>query len=306
MTPDEHTINELFIDVGDGHQLYVQDWGNKKAITPIINLHGGPGGGAYDGNKQLFDPGQQRVIFFDQRGAGKSLPKGSLEHNTTADLVDDIEKIANHFKLKQFIITGGSWGSCLALAYALKYPKRLKAMVLRGIYTGSQAETDYLDKGEWRAFFPDVWDAYLSRTPKAYHDNPSAYHYQQLKSKDPAKVKAAAYAYGEVEGSLISLDDRHVAEKFDEFDPDGMRIELHYLANGCFMPDRYILDNAHKLAMPIWLVQGRYDFVCPPQTAYELSRRTPKAQLVWSVAGHRGSDRGIYEIMRALLLQLTA
>lgn len=147
MTPDTYTNQEFFLDVGDGHQLYVQDWGNPQAKTPIIFLHGGPGAGCHDGHKQMFDPALQRAIFFDQRGAGKSLPAGHLEHNTTADLIGDIEKLADRLKLSGFIITGGSWGCCLALAYALKHPKRLKALVLRGIYTASKSETAYLDDG---------------------------------------------------------------------------------------------------------------------------------------------------------------
>lgn len=305
MTPDSYTISEQFLDVGDGHRLYIQEWGNPKAKIPIIFLHGGPGAAVYDSNKLFFDAEQQRVIFFDQRGAGKSLPKGSLENNTTAHLVEDIEKLANHYKFGQFVITGGSWGSCLALAYAMRHPKRIKAMVLRGIFTGSQDETDYLDKGLWRTFFPDVWEAYLSRTPKEHHKDPSAYHYQQLHSKDPAEVKASAYAYSELEGSLLSLDDRHMPENFEDFDPAGMEIELHYLENLCFMPDRHILKNANNLQVPIWLVQGRYDMVCPPITAHELHKKLPQSQLIWSSAGHRGSDRGIYEIMRSLLLELT-
>lgn len=305
MTPDTYTISEQFLDVGDGHQLYIQDWGNKNADLPIIFLHGGPGGGCSNGHKQTFDPRTQRVIFFDQRGAGKSLPKGELKNNTTKELVEDIEKIAQHFKLDEFILTGGSWGSCLAFAYGLKYPKRVRAMVLRGIYTGTREETEFIDKGEWKTFYPEVWDAFLSRTPKKHHDNPSQYHYENFQSDDPEKAKASSYAFSELEGSLLSLDDRHTTSDYAEFDPDGMKIELHYLKNDCFMPDKYIFDNASKLTMPIWLVQGRYDMVCPPITAYALHQKLPNSKLIFSTAGHRGGDRGIYEIMRALLLQLT-
>ncbi len=305
MNPDAHTISEQFLDVGDGHSLYIQEWGNKEAELPILFLHGGPGAGCSDGHKQIFDPKSQRVILFDQRGSGKSLPKGLLEHNTTDDMVEDIEKIADHFKLKKFIITGGSWGACLAFAYALKHPERLHAMVLRGIFTGSKEETDYLDNGLFKQFYPDVWDAYLERTPKGHHDDPSAYHYKQMKSSDPAVVKASSYAYSELEGSLLRLDDRHTAENFDTYQPEGMNIELHYLAQLCFMPDRYILDNAHKIKTPTWLVQGRYDMVCPAKTAYEMHKAMPNSKLIFTTAGHSGSDRGIYEITSALLKEIT-
>lgn len=305
MNPDEYTITEKFLEVGDGHSLYTQDWGRADAKMPIVFLHGGPGAGVSDKHKQQFTPTSQRIIFFDQRGSGRSLPQGSTANNTTADLVADIEKIADHYGLKKFIITGGSWGSCLAFAYALKHPERIQAMVLRGIFTGSKEETDYIDNGDFRLYFPDVWETFLSRTPKAHHSNPSAYHYKQIKSTDPAAVKASSYAFSEMESSLISLDDRRTVESFDDFEPEAMNVELHYLENLCFMPDRHILDNAHKIKTPTWLVQGRYDMVCPPKTAYELNKLMPNSKLIFTTAGHHGSDRATNDVTKAILLELT-
>jgi proline iminopeptidase len=305
MNPDKYTLGEHFIEVGDGHTLYVHDWGKKDAKHPIIFLHGGPGAGVKDKYKQVFDPTTERVIFFDQRGCGKSVPAGSVEHNTTKEMIEDIKKIADELKLKSYIMNGGSWGSCLALAYALKYPDDIYAMVLRGIYTASKFETDYLDDGEiWRVYFPEAWQAYLDRTPKEHHADPTAYHFKQALGDDPVKAKLSAYAYGELESSLIQLDERHVPEDFETFDPNFAKIEMHYLANGCFLPERYILDNAHKLTMPIWLIQGRYDMVCPPITAYELNERLPNSNLAWTLAGH-GNDRPNYDLNRALLQQLS-
>lgn len=301
MIPDKYTLGEHMLSVGDGHKLYIYDWGKKDAKTPILFLHGGPGNGVNDRYRQRFEPTKQRVIFFDQRGCGKSTPSGSLKNNTTDDLVEDIEKIAKQLKLDEFVITGGSWGSCLALAYALKYPKRIKAMVLSGIYAGSKAETDYLLGGEWRTFFPDVWEQFLERTPRNKHDNPIAYHYKKASGENKSAAKKSIYAVSELESSILSLDDRHIPANFEEFEPDGEKIEMHYLKNDCFMPDRYIMKNAHRLKMPIWLVQGRYDFVCPPITAYELNKRLPNSQLIWTVAGH-GNDRANYDVVRTILL----
>ncbi|HSX08147.1 MAG TPA: alpha/beta fold hydrolase [Candidatus Saccharimonadales bacterium] len=305
MTPDAHTIQELFLEVGDGHQLYVQDWGAADATTPIVYLHGGPGSGCSNKHRQSFDPKKQRVIFFDQRGCGRSLPYGSLEHNTTADLVEDIEKIAVHLKLDTFVITGGSWGSCLAFAYALKYPARVKAMALRGIFTGTKEEASWLDNGDFRAFYPDIWDAYLAKTPKSHQANPSKYHAERILHGDEAAARDSGYAYECLEGALLSLDDRFMAPGPEDYDPAGVRIETAYLQNGCFMPDKYILHNAHKLKMPIWLVQGRYDMVCPPITAYNMHQALPNSHLIWTIAGHHGSDRSTYDAMHAILLQLT-
>lgn len=303
MTPDLHTIQETFIDVGERHTIYVHDWGNKQAAMPILSIHGGPGSASRDKHKMLFDPEQQRVIFFDQRGCGRSLPAGSLEHNTTADLIEDIEKIAKHLCLQQFVITGGSWGSCLALAYALQYPKRVCAMVLSGIFTGSQAEIDWINKGGFRTFFPDVWQQYLERTPQSHHGDPSAYHYRRALNGEAEAMKASAYAYGCLEGALLNLDDRFIPEPYDTFDPSGTRIEMHYLANRCFMPDQHVTRQAHTLSMPIWMVQGRYDCVCPPQTAYQLSKVLPNGHILWATSGHR-SEHEVWNLMRHLLGQL--
>jgi proline iminopeptidase len=299
MTPDEFTIQETFVEVGDGHQLYLHNWGNPKAQTPIIFLHGGPGSGQHNRYRQRFNPFEQNVIFFDQRGSGRSLPYGSLENNTTADLVDDIEKIANYLKLEKFILTGGSWGSCLALMYALKYPERVISMALQGIFTGSRAEIDYLDKGGFRTFFPDAWEQYLSQTPKSYHNDPTSYHFERILSDNPIAMHDSAHIYAALEKSLVSLDDRYIPEDQDQFDAIPIRTEVYYMANHCFLEDRYILDNAHKLTMPVWIVQGRYDFICPPSTAYELHQKIQNSTLIWTMAGH-GNDRSNYDVMRAI------
>jgi proline iminopeptidase len=301
MNPDEHTIQELFVDVGHGHQLYVQDWGNPKA-PPAIFLHGGPGGGVKNNHRAPFDPTRHRVIFFDQRGCGKSLPYGSLEHNTTPDLVEDITKIADQLKLKQFVLVGGSWGPTLALAYAIKYPKRVKAMVLSGIFTGSRSELDWLEQGLFRTHFPDVWEAYLAKTPKSHQANPAAYHYKNVLGNNERAVKRSGMALQSLEGSVMNLDDRVKPIDPETFDPTDIRTEVHYLANNCFLPDRYILKNAHKLQMPVFLVQGRYDMVCPPMVAYELHQRLPNSHLFWTVANHR-TEHEIETVVKSILLQ---
>ncbi len=303
MQSDEYTNQEFFLDVGDGHQLYVQDWGIKDAKRPIIFLHGGPGTGLKEAYKTTFEPTLQRVIFFDQRGTGKSLPYGSLKNNTTHDLVEDIEKLAKHLKLPKFIITGGSWGSCLALAYAIKYPDLVEALVLRGIFTGRKSEIDWLEKGGYRNFFPDVWQGFVDDTPKAHTKDPAAYHVPRILGDDESAVATSAYALGKVEGALLSLDDRYTPSGQEEYDPTFVKIESHYMANKCFMPDSYILDNAGKINAPVWLIQGRYDMVCPPITAYELDQRLPDSHLIWTVAGH-SNDRGNYDVNRTILLQM--
>lgn len=306
MTPDEYTIKEYMLPVGNGHTVYVHDWGNPKSKQPFLFLHGGPGSGCNDAFKAFFDGTRDRVIFFDQRGAGKSTPKGKLEHNTTQDLISDIEHILDNHGLEKIIIFGGSWGTTLALAYALAHPGRVASMVIRGIFTGRQAEIDHLDKGNFRNFFPDVWDAYLLRTPEQYRDDPTAYHSARAVGDDTKAAFESSYALGEFEGSVSALEDRHKATDPKIFDPVPARIEAHYIMNHCFMEENYIMDNAHTLSMPIWIVQGRYDMVCPPVTAYELHKRLPQSSLVMTQSGHSGNDHGNFDALRATVAALAA
>jgi len=302
VTPDTYTIQETFLAVGDGHELYIHEWGNPKAHMPILFLHGGPGGETGDKHKRVFDPTSQRVIFFDQRGCGKSLPLGSIQHNTTQDQIGDIEKIANHLGLKNFVLTGGSWGCCLALAYAITHPKRVAGLVLNGIWTGTKEETNYVDQGGFRQFIPEVWERYVAATPKTHQADPSAYHFKRILGDDQAASKESGYTYENLEGALLKLDDRYHPEPIEDFDPTGVRIEVHYFVNHVFLPHRYILDNAYKLTMPVWLVQGRYDVVCPPVTAYELAKKLPQGQLIWTLNGHM-ADHESWNVQRTLLAQ---
>lgn len=303
MTPDEHTNQELTIEVGHGHRLYVQDWGLATAKVVIIFLHGGPGGASKDKYKTGFDPQKQRVIFFDQRGSGQSTPSGSLQHNTTAELVEDISTIADQLGLDQFWLHGNSWGSTLALAYALAHPKRAAGLAIGGIFTGSKSETAWIDKGQFQNFYPDVWQAYLQRTPKEHRHDPSAYHFDKILNGNAQEQKLSGYAYDMLESGVVALDDGPRKTDFDDYDPAGIRIEIHYLANGCFMPEEHILQKAHQLTMPVFIVQGRYDMVCPPIIAYRLHEAIKGSQLYWTQSGHRVEHEG-QNLFKAILAQV--
>ncbi len=303
MQKDSYTNQELMLEVGAGHTLHVVDWGKKDAILPTIFLHGGPGSSAKDKHKSAFNPLTQRVVFFDQRGAGLSTPTGSVSNNTTQYLLDDISKIADELHIEKFNLHGSSWGSTLALAYGIAHSERVANIVIGGVFTGSKAESDWIDKGHFKSFYPDIWQAYLDRTPVEFHSDPSAYHFEKIESGTPEEQKLSAYAYDCLESGVIKLDDRFTPENFEDYDADGMRIEIHYLKNNCFLPDRYILDNADKLTMPLYIVQGRYDMVCPPATAYELHKKVPHSKLYWTLAGHHTEHEG-ENIFRAILSEL--
>ena len=275
------------LDVGDGHTLYVEDWGNRDAKYPVIFLHGGPGGGVKDRHKRVFDQTRNRVIFFDQRGCGRSTPYGSIENNTTDDLEQDITRIADYFGLDKFVLHGSSWGSALSLIYALRHPDRVHSVVVGGVFTGSRFEMDWIDQGSFKTFRPDVWQTFLDSTPTEHRDDPTKFHFDKAVNGTPEEQLASVYAYDCLESAVATLDDRFTPEVIEDFDPAPSKIEMHYLLNDCFIPERYVLDNASNLTMPIHIVQGRYDMVCPPVTAYELSKTAPSAKLYWTLAGHK-------------------
>lgn len=301
MTPDEYTIQQAFIEVGDGHQLYTCEWGNPSAKTTFILLHGGPGSYSKDAHKRQFNPTQHRVIFYDQRGCGQSTPYGSLEHNTTQDLVEDITKLLKHYKVGKAVFIGGSWGAALALVYAVAHPARVEALVLNGVFTGSKEEIGWLDQGRFKAFYPDAWEAFLARTPRKHHNDPVAYHTKRVLGQDNQAMVESGHAYETLEGSVMFLDDRVRSSDLATFDPLPIRMEMFYMQKGCFLPDRHVFDNAHKLTMPVWMVQGRYDMVCPPKAAYELHQKLPNSQLIWTISNHL-PERGSADVIKTILL----
>ena len=293
MTEDVYTNQTFKLPVTHGHELWVHDWGSKDAKTVFFFLHGGPGGQCKDKHKMPFDPKTQRVIFHDQRGSGQSTPSGKWHHNTTQDLVSDITAIADHLDIKAFVIVGNSWGSTLALYYAITNPNRVSAVVVGGVWFGSKDENDWLNRGMWRMHFPDVWDKFCAAVPAKYRKDPAAYCFETAFGKDETAAAEAIRIYGDLEAALISLDDRHEPTPAKDFDPSSMFIEMRYMAKGCFMPDRFIPRNAHKLTMPVHIVQGRYDFVCPPDAAYELHKLVAHSTLTWVQAGHAAEHETI-------------
>jgi proline iminopeptidase len=305
MTPDGYTIEETHLDVGDGHRLYVHDWGDLHAPVAVLSLHGGPGTACSDSHKEYFDGSRQRVVFFDQRGVGKSTPYGSLDHNTTAHLAEDMVKVLDHAGVEKAVIMGGSWGCCLALAFAIAHPDRVHALVLYGVMTGRQEEMDWLNGGRYRTFFPEVWQWYLDRTPPEHHDDPTTYHFERILGDDDSASRESAYAYTTSDSAVMELDGRFKPAPFDEdFDPVPARIEAHYFTNSHFLPDEHILHNAQTLDMPVYLVQGRYDMICPPGNAYTLVSRLLRGELLWGISGH-APGRESWNLLRLLMLEVT-
>ncbi len=286
------------LPVGSGHTLYVEECGNPQG-QPVVFLHGGPGGGCSPEDRQFFDPEHYRIILFDQRGAGRSTPHASLTDNTTWYLVEDIETIRKAMGVESWLVFGGSWGSTLALAYAQKHTERVTGLILRGIFTLRRRELEWFYQEGASRLFPDLWEKYLAPIPvNERHDLISAY-YRRLTSDDAEQQVPAARAWAVWEGSLSKLQrDPGMVSKYggDMFSLAFSRIECHYFVHGGWLEaDNQLIRDAKMLKhVPGVIIQGRYDVVCPAETAWALHKAWPQAKFVMvEDAGHNSRENGI-------------
>jgi proline iminopeptidase len=284
--------------VSDVHEIYFEESGNPDG-KPVVFVHGGPGAGTDPKHRRFFDPQAYRIILFDQRGCGKSTPHASLVDNTTWDLVADMERLRAHLGLERWQVFGGSWGSTLALAYAEKHPERVSELVLRGIFMIRKQEIDWFYQRGASALFPDAWEGYLAPIPEAERgDLLHAYH-RRLTSDDADVRQAAAKAWSVWEGttSHLFVDEEEIARTGgEEFALAFARIECHYFVNGgFFQPETQLLDDVGRIRhIPAVIVQGRYDVVCPMESAWALHRAWPEADLrIVPDAGHSAFEPGI-------------
>lgn len=288
--------------VSDLHEIYYEECGNP-AGKPALVLHGGPGGGISPFLRQGHDPAKYRIILFDQRGCGQSTPHASLVDNTTWHLVADIEALRQHLGVERWQVVGGSWGSTLALSYALRHPDRVTELVLRGIFTIRKSEIDWFYQEGADQIFPDAWENYLSVIPAEERGNLVAAYYRRLTGPDDAERQKAARAWSLWEGVTLSLLPNPVREKAfaeDHYAAAMAAIECHYFVNGAFFDhDGWIIANAGRLReIPAVLIQGRYDVCTPARTAWDLHRAWHEAQLVMVPdAGHTGTEPGIADAM---------
>ena len=284
-----------WLDVGDGHEIYWEACGNRDG-EPALFLHGGPGGSCQPDHRRLFDPEAYRIILFDQRGSGRSRPKGELQNNNTQALAADIEKLREALGVENWLILGGSWGAALALAYAQRWPQRVRALVLRGVFTARQCEVDWLYKFGASSIFPEAWQRFTAPIPEAERDNLVAAYHRRLTGDDINARREAARTWCGWESELLTLIPRGARYSgVTEGDLALARIEAHYFINKSFMPDGELLAGMDPIAhIPGVIVQGRYDVVTPPRTAFELAQIWPAATLnIVPDAGHATSEPGI-------------
>ena len=311
-TTDPNVIQKGHLGVGDGHSIYWEDWGNRKA-TPIFSLHGGPGAGFNDKHKFLFDPKIHRVIFHDQRGSGKSTPFAETKHNTTQDLIGDIEKLRKHLHIDNMYVAGGSWGSALALLYSLAHPKRVLRMLIWGVFLARQFEIDFVNEGYPRYFFPEEWNRFISLVPKEHRKNGTSvmkYYVEKIHSKDKSIATTYADEWTLWESTLLSMNYNRLGVEMETIgDKDNVavaKLETHYFLKRCFIPENYIINNISKIKhIPCSVVQGRFDMCTPPISAYDLAKAYGKnATLQWVNTGHVRSEPEMFAALKATIRAL--
>jgi len=285
--------------VSDEHTIYVEQSGNPEGV-PVVCFHGGPGGQSVPLYRRFFDPDHYRIILFDQRGAGRSTPHASLDNNTTFDLIKDAEKIRKALNIERWHCFGGSWGSTMALIYGIEHPERVLSICLRGVFLATQAEVHWLYQHGASQIFPDAFEDFEQAIPQAERGDLLRAYHARLTSNDHEQRVRFAHHFALWESSCSRL--HYVGkEKLqnsidDRFALQIARLEAHYFVNASFLDeDDWILSRAHRLSkIPMTIVQGRYDVVCPPTTAWSLKKALPHAALkIISDAGHASSEPGI-------------
>ncbi|XP_052806828.1 probable proline iminopeptidase [Mya arenaria] len=297
MYPDIEPYETGMLKVSDLHTVYYEQSGNPDG-KPVIFLHGGPGGGTSPRDRTFFDPSVYRIVLMDQRGAGKSTPPAELRENTTWHLVSDIEALREKLEIKSWVVFGGSWGSTLALVYAIKHADRVKALVLRGIFNLRRKELLWLYQEGANFIFPDEYEAYVKPIPEVERfDLMSAFYRCLTGNNEDKKIEAAkAWSRWEMALSRLYLDPANVLRaEADKWALQFARIECHYFVHGGFMEkDDWILANVNKIRnIPTTIIQGRYDIICPAITAWDLHKVFPEADFqIVPDAGHSNREPG--------------
>ena len=300
-------LTSQLLPVGDGHEIYVETVGRPDGI-PAIYLHGGPGSGCQPDHRRLFDPERFHAVLFDQRGAGRSRPKGRREGNTLPHLIADMEMIREKFGFERWLVVGGSWGATLALAYAQAYPNRVSGIVLRATFLGTREELDAAFLKTLPQFYPGLSDDFIGLVPEAERRQPLQAYWRRILDSDTAVHAPFARAWHDTERILSEHSPTRTRLDLDSLKSSGALpatpfMEAHYFAHDCFMRPNQLLDEAGKLAgLPGVIVQGRYDLLCPPATAHALASRWADAELhVVDRAGHTLYDAGVRNaVMKAI------
>ena len=293
--PNIAVYQQQWLDVGDGHQLYLEQSGNPNGIA-VVYLHGGPGGGTSKDHRRYFDPDKYRIILFDQRGCGRSTPSPSVHHNTVTHLVADLELIRQHLSISHWLVTGGSWGTTLALLYGIQYPETVLGFILRGVFLGTTAEYDWLYGQDGAAgFFPEYYREFTKQLIDVKADNIVQGYYDVLTGSNEIAAIAASKAWCLWELRLSTIEHHSIDIHQIEDSHQALcmaKISSHYFINKCFIDEGLILASIEKIkAIPAIILHGRYDMVCQLRNADQLVQKWPNAQLqILPKAGHSGFE----------------
>ena len=302
--PPVEPFDQRILDVGEGHRLYVEQCGNPEGL-PVVVLHGGPGGGCSPAMRRYFDPAIYRIVLFDQRGCGRSRPHASVEDNTTWHLVADIERIRETLGIERWAVFGGSWGATLALIYAESHPDRVRMLALRGVFLMTEEELDWFYGGGAGRFWPDLWDRFTRLIPEDERGDLIGAYHRRLFSGDMLEEIKCARAWAAWENALASIDsDGLTGESPSDYARAFARLENHYFQHmGWLDDDTAILNRTDRLAgIPGVIVQGRFDMICPPISAWTLARHWPDSTLkLVGKSGHALSEPAISaELVRSM------
>ncbi|MDH5570162.1 MAG: prolyl aminopeptidase [Gammaproteobacteria bacterium] len=288
--------------VDEIHELYLEESGNPQGL-PVLFLHGGPGAGCESYHRRFFNPEHYRIILFDQRGCGRSTPHACLEQNTSWHLVADMERIRQFLGIDQWLLFGGSWGSTLALAYAESHPQQVSGLILRGVFLARHADIQWFYQQGTSRMFPDYWQDFIAPVAEADRGDMVRAYYRLLTSDDETVRLRAARAWSTWEGLTATLvPNPQVVAHFS--DPESAlsiaRIECHYFINNSFFDENQLINNVDKIRhIPAYIVQGRYDVICPMEQAWALHQAWPEAAFhVMPASGHSVKED---EITRALI-----
>ena len=293
--PKIGSYHQEWLAVDAVHNIYLEQSGNPDGI-PVLYLHGGPGGGSSKNHRRYFDPEKYRIIIFDQRGCGQSKPSPSIESNTTDHLIEDIEKIRQHLSIDKWLISGGSWGTTLALVYGIRHPEFVLGFILRGIFLATQKEYNWLYKTEGaESFFPEYYQDFLKPLDINLQTNPLEGYQEIFSSDNEVAIIAASKAWYLWELRLSTIEHHHIGMAQIEDSHQALcmaQLSHHYFYNHCFIKENYILENIAKISeIPAIIIHGRYDMVCPLINAAKLTKLWSNASLqILPQAGHSGFE----------------
>lgn len=313
--PFSHQLLATNQTLSDGgcHHVYVEQCGNPDGI-PIIFLHGGPGSGCRPQHRCYFDPDKFHIILFDQRGCGRSLPTGALEHNNSQLLIEDMEMIRQHLNIEKWVLFGGSWGATLALLYAQSHPEHVLSMILRGTFLGRQQDIDWVyAEGGASKLFPEAWQQLVGQLEAKERQRPLKRYFELLSSEDEGTITDAAWRLNAWESTIVTLRDYEFElPKTDDLGPIAHSlIQLHFALSECFISSNQILDNIDSIRhIPTQIIHGRYDIVCPSTQSWQLHQAWPESSLtIVPLCGHAAGEPGIVDALitatKTVIKQLT-